>query len=403
MFPVYSKWSDQEEESSLVDAFSYELHQKPLQTVLHEEALDESPLADSSSKRSSADFSEIDRSDDPMLADRDPGGDSGFQVTLESQSLPHQEILGLALNFPEYLQESGIPPGMQQFNALPASKPVTMVESITRVSFPAPEKVLDHFGDEDLAELAEPSSKIPNNYLDTWQATAEPLPKSATIKRSKACLVDDYIHQYHPGDDTFKSVIQDELVPYCRLNYLGIDYFLQHPDISGVNDVDGYSYEINHRSNVPKRPEDDIGRFNNSPVNFYEPRVLRVHKAKDLKRQGREGLCPFCELPSDPTTDDISLLFYNLNSSAYLHHVTKQHGVYSNGSEMPVPAIIGTHKEVRPMKTSTRVSLVDVVTCPVCYEKVKIQPSDGDGHNRFLGYFRHMLKHNMKKNNGKSR
>ncbi|QPG74177.1 hypothetical protein FOA43_001501 [Brettanomyces nanus] len=218
----------------------------------------------------------------------------------------------------------------------------------------------------------------------------------------KAIIVGDYVTKNVPGDGKFEKLIEDYLLPHCSFNYLSNKYFQNRKKEGafGSNII----FDINSKSRIPRTKEEDPGRFSvtsGTDINFYEPSIFRCHLIEEFKRQGREGLCPYCKL-SERTGDNVDGLFFNMNSSAYLHHVTKQHGVFSNGTEMPLPVAIGSIKETKQMKKGVRTNIVDAATCPFCQKKVKIQKLDDhnlDGHNRFLGYFRHLLVHNMRKKN----
>lgn len=221
---------------------------------------------------------------------------------------------------------------------------------------------------------------------------------------TKAYLDGDYIEKVTLGDAKYDEIIDEFLIPFCSFNYLTLDYF---EDLQSEAKIDGREvFSTNYKSNIPRGPEEDPGRFcgnGRETINFYEPRVFRCHPVQEFHHQGRDGLCPYCkpDREYEGTSADLDRLFFNMNSSAYLHHVTKQHGVYSGGKEMPLPLEIGKIHESKKMKSGIRTIIVEAATCPICRQKIKIQRFDDpslDGHNRFLGYFRHMLKHNKKKN-----
>ena len=224
-------------------------------------------------------------------------------------------------------------------------------------------------------------------------------------RRSRAVLGHEYLTEHLPNDDgVFETIVRQYLLPFCSFNYLNMAYFEVQQQLGRI-DVSEI-FEINHRSSIPECREDDPGRFNvimPRNMNFYEPKVFWCQPDSEDKRRGRNGLCPYCKPNPDDRRLDLSQMFFNMNTSAYLHHVTKQHGVYSNGTEMPLPAAIGSVLETKDMKSGRKCLLVDAVTCPVCHQMIKIQKlSDPSlvGRNRFLAYFRHMLTHNMKKKNG---
>ncbi|KAG7873570.1 hypothetical protein KL916_002174 [Ogataea parapolymorpha] len=235
------------------------------------------------------------------------------------------------------------------------------------------------------------------------QANPEGL-ESETLGRKvrKSTLVEDFVSVFEKGDPEYMEMINMHLIPYCSLNELDPDLFVGHLQ----NKRDHlWAYEINKKSNITSNR---LVRFaNHDNVNFYEPRVFRYLRTKNTcKRHKREGLCSFCKPTKQDYQNDFNNLFFDLNSSGYLHHLTKQHGVFSNGSEMPLPKLIGLHPELKSNKTSAKIGHVYVAVCPICNEKVKVQdlsPESQVSGNRFLAYFRHMLTHNVKKNSGKGR
>ncbi|KAG7842359.1 hypothetical protein KL942_001097 [Ogataea angusta] len=218
----------------------------------------------------------------------------------------------------------------------------------------------------------------------------------------KSTLVNDFISVFEKGRPEYTEMINMHLIPYCSLNELNPELFVGHLQYKKDHP---WAYEINKKSNITSN---QLVRFaNNDNVNLYEPRVFRYLRTKNTgKRHKREGLCSFCKPTKQDFHNDFNSLFFDLNSSGYLHHLTKQHGVFSNGSEMPLPKLIGLHPELKSNKNSARIGHVYVAVCPICNEKVKVQdlsPESQVSGNRFLAYFRHMLTHNVKKNSGKGR
>ncbi|KAG7722256.1 hypothetical protein KL949_000691 [Ogataea haglerorum] len=221
-------------------------------------------------------------------------------------------------------------------------------------------------------------------------------------KVRKSTLVEDFIRVFEKGDPEYMTMINMHLIPYCSLNELSPELFVGHLQLKMDHP---WAYEINKKSNITSN---QLVRFANTEnVNFYEPRVFRYLRSKNTcKRHKREGLCSFCKPTKQDYQNDFDNLFFDLNSSGYLHHLTKQHGVFSNGSEMPLPKLIGLHPELKSNKSSAKIGHVYAAVCPICNAKVKVQdlsPESQISGNRFLAYFRHMLTHNVKKNSGKGR
>ncbi|KAG7810856.1 hypothetical protein KL921_002484 [Ogataea angusta] len=181
--------------------------------------------------------------------------------------------------------------------------------------------------------------------------------------------------------------LNQHFYPYIQPNGITYARFRKVPE------NDEYIYKRNPKAEIFLPP-----RYSNSSANYYEPLVVRYRKSHQERGQGDgEGLCPYCQ------SDDLSELFFERKDSNYLHHVTKLHGVYSNGMEMPFPRMVGEALEIKHLKTRGRTERrVHSVECEKCHETVKIQQLDCDKEgNKFLAYFRHMLLHNEKKNVGK--
>ncbi|KAG7767820.1 hypothetical protein KL931_003633 [Ogataea haglerorum] len=192
---------------------------------------------------------------------------------------------------------------------------------------------------------------------------------------------------YETIPEKLNQWLNQHFYPYIQPN--GITYARFHK----MPENDEYIYKRNPKAEIFLPP-----RYSNSSANYYEPLVVRYRKSHQERGQGDgEGLCPYCQ------SDDLSELFFERKDSNYLHHVTKLHGVYSNGMEMPFPRMIGEALEIKHLKTRGRTERrVHSVECEKCHETVKIQQLDCDKEgNKFLAYFRHMLVHNEKKNVGK--
>lgn len=113
-------------------------------------------------------------------------------------------------------------------------------------------------------------------------------------------------------------------------------------------------------------------------TNGYEPIILRRDLANP--KAGPSGLCPYCEEPK----------FLLINTSAYLHHLTVNHGVFSNGDLIPEPGI-GVEN---CLMNSGRVEEIEHFYCPykcdlrlIRMKKMNIKrPND----NRYRVYLRHV-------------
>ena len=175
------------------------------------------------------------------------------------------------------------------------------------------------------------------------------------------------------------------------------------------NYIDQPHYEINNKS-LPLRYCKQIG-------NFYEPFIIRERR-KDgyeytreeiLNRKKRykigknkddcnyivEAMCPYCPIINN-LDNSINDYFYGRNDSEYLHHITKHHGVYSDGTEHPLPKLIVYDNNFKYF-----------AYCE-CGELTKIKKlgdnnnnNTGTNGNKFLSYLRHCLTHLTNSKNGK--
>lgn len=181
------------------------------------------------------------------------------------------------------------------------------------------------------------------------------------------------------------------------------------------------------RKELPMRHCKQIG-------NFYEPYIIRERrkdgklmtleeielrirshkeesKRKDDSTYYVEALCPYCFIDREHvvkrmksavrpnTVAAIDDYFYGRNNSEYLHHVTKHHGVYSDGTEHDLPKLVIADKKGRYF-----------TYCELCNEIIKIKKIANNDDNfvsshKFLSYLRHCLKHSnhSKNGNGQSR
>lgn len=142
---------------------------------------------------------------------------------------------------------------------------------------------------------------------------------------------------------------------------------------------DGWIYEENK-----KRAKEALAlRWCGQKQNFYDPFIVR-YKVKDGKKYSKEGLCPYCPFTK---TLDFNTIFHTIQDSSYMHHVCKDHGVYSSGYEM-LPPVIG--------KTDGKT----VAYCSECGDlcKISLNASPTDFSNSLIAYFRHsFVSHNKKK------
>lgn len=143
---------------------------------------------------------------------------------------------------------------------------------------------------------------------------------------------------------------------------------------------DGWHYESNEKQTLKKLP----GRMSGKIADYYQSLVKR----EGFNKEGiliREALCPYCPV----NFDNLNLCFYNLAGSNYLHHVVKNHGVWSTGKEMPPPVLYETN-------------LGTFITCGFCnhHPKMKfksdISERDRIIDSQFVGYYRHIMQyHNI--------
>lgn len=187
--------------------------------------------------------------------------------------------------------------------------------------------------------------------------------------------------------ELFTETYGKTLLPFITPNGLSLEDF---------EDDAEYVYKSNRLQPMNKLP----ARYSGIHANYYEPLVVRYRRS-EIKNEicgDGEGLCPYCAINGKVP------LFYDRKDSNYLHHVSKLHGVYSNGNEMSFPSNIGVCIESKTLKTKGKISTpVNAAKCIKCGKIIKIQPFNGNISNKFLAYFRHMLTHNQRKNYGKTK
>lgn len=150
-------------------------------------------------------------------------------------------------------------------------------------------------------------------------------------------------------------------------------------DFKHLQGVDGFIYEY-----WESETSSDLLslRWSNQRQNFYEPKIVRYRISEETGNLvDKEALCPYC--PVD-ITNGLDKCFHNINMSHYMHHVCKNHGVFSTGEEMPVPAFCE--------KDSKYFSYCS--TCGEC-QKLSIRPAADRSKalgNGLISYFRHQYK-----------
>ncbi|ODV84087.1 hypothetical protein CANARDRAFT_29533 [[Candida] arabinofermentans NRRL YB-2248] len=235
----------------------------------------------------------------------------------------------------------------------------------------------------------------------------------------------DKIHEYYSEEDHKKwlaSHIEDNLT----LNNINYNKFTKGftvgRDVYNVTKFDkSFLYASNSsRTGIYKRHD-------NLTFNFYEPLVYRYrtvekkasksssssphydrkgnikHEETKYKKVDVEHMCPYCPC-KDGNLDD---LFHTTKDSSYLHHVTLQHGVYSNGVEMELPRL-GQAYASRTLKTKGEMQTLfkSCAECAKCGEVINVKGFEGDdcgeNRNKLLNYYRHMLTHKQGKKSGKA-
>lgn len=145
------------------------------------------------------------------------------------------------------------------------------------------------------------------------------------------------------NSEYFKASFEkyDEIFKSLEMQHLPIsDYseFMDHLIPNNVT-IDNFKNIDNHCNwkyvRNPKRKEIIIPhRWQNLSGDFYQPFVLR-YKISIItgERLNTEALCPYCPC----THGKYNSNFHSIKNADYLHHVTKTHMVYSNGTEIEIP------------------------------------------------------------------
>ncbi|TID31308.1 hypothetical protein CANINC_000096 [Pichia inconspicua] len=150
-------------------------------------------------------------------------------------------------------------------------------------------------------------------------------------------------------------------------------------DFNSVQGDNGYIYEY---SGAETASDLLAMRWTHQRQNFYEPKIVRYRINEETgKIVDKEALCPYC--PVD-VTNGLDKCFHNINMSHYMHHVCKNHGVFSTGEEMPVPAFCEKGNKYYSY-------------CSTCgeYQKLSIRLAADctkANDNGLISYFRHQYK-----------
>lgn len=164
----------------------------------------------------------------------------------------------------------------------------------------------------------------------------------------------------------------NNVVPALLPNYVNIDFF------KNVQGKEGWYYEDNK-----KRQGGSLAlRWCGQELNFYDPFIIRYQVDETGKQSNKQALCPYCPVEKDMDLDNI---FHTTQDSLYMHHVCKDHGVYSTGYEMS-PPLLASEKGT------------PVAFCTECGETCKIVGLGSAVDNCMISYFRHaFISHNKKK------
>ena len=172
------------------------------------------------------------------------------------------------------------------------------------------------------------------------------------------------------------SIIKRNVVASLLPNYVDIS------DFENFQDEDGWKYKVNKR----RAFDDYISlRWCNQKQNFYQPLVIR-YKKNGTKKPITQNLCPYCPYTKGM---DLNTIFHSVDDSSYMHHVCKDHGVYTTGNEMPIPVFGKTAKGL-------------VAVCGICGNtcNLSVDVHADNLNNCLISYFRHCFdKHKNKRQN----
>jgi hypothetical protein len=137
-------------------------------------------------------------------------------------------------------------------------------------------------------------------------------------------------------------------------------------------------------------------RWCSQKLNFYTASVTRYQVDRSGKKGNRQALCPYCPYSEGM---NLSTIFYGTTDSAYMHHITKDHGVYSSGYEMPIPVVC---ENILNNDHNGKHSQGYGIFCTQC-RRVVSNISEADAkkatqNNILIPYYRHCFEeHNIKK------
>ncbi|ANZ75423.1 BA75_02587T0 [Komagataella pastoris] len=151
---------------------------------------------------------------------------------------------------------------------------------------------------------------------------------------------------------------------------------------------------------------------NQGYLTTYSPRVYRTPKNN---KNGTQGMCPYCVFDCSDI-DEQNSLFFGMKDSSYVHHLGKNHGIYSDGSVMPDPMFIipnfafteakrGKKKKCQgSSETKTVIANGAICPNPLCVEgnthiipiKLGDQMQSSRSSNKFLAYLRHHYEQHKK-------
>lgn len=194
----------------------------------------------------------------------------------------------------------------------------------------------------------------------------------------------DYIRAMIPENSNNHNVLPIENV-FLTYMAFSLPNGYAMVDFEHIQNINGWSYYKNSSQPLDKLPM----RFQGFRANFYEPIIKRI-KRKENGSAIREALCPYC--PVDFT--NLTRCFFDTDGCSYQHHVSRNHGVWNRGYEMPPPLVYEAgFKRHRGI-------------CPLCTKDigiVKLSNPDSifDGstlYNSFITYHKHVIRnHNITK------
>lgn len=185
------------------------------------------------------------------------------------------------------------------------------------------------------------------------------------------------------------KLLTKKMVASLLPNYITIESFAEEQNING------WIYEQNGKNTPPKLAL----RWCGQRLNFYTASVTRYQVDQSGKRGNRQALCPYCPYSKGM---NLSTIFYGTTDSAYMHHLTKDHGVYSAGYEMPIPVVCQSAHVHEHAHDNEHQNFG--VFCTKCRKVVSnISMADAkkvDLNNCLISYNRHCFEeHNIKKQN----